>query len=87
MGLLYVFLNNWLCIDSMLVVRNLDDGHSGGRNKSMKNSDMIEHIYKRAFVGLSYNYRICFNGQKWNIQSSVEFLGTCIKLLDFERET
>ena len=54
----------------MLVVRNLDDGHSSSRNMLMKNKDMIEHINKCAFVGLSYNYRICFNEQTWNIQSS-----------------
>jgi hypothetical protein len=36
----------------------------------VKNDNVTEHIYKCAFVCLSYNYKAFFNGPIWNTQKS-----------------
>jgi len=41
-----------------LVIRHLEDGHGRDRNmlvNNNNNNNVIEHIYKRVFVGLSCN--------------------------------
>lgn len=49
-------LYNYLHMDSIFVIRHHDDDLRGDRNMSVhnNNNNVIEHIYKRSFVGLSY---------------------------------
>jgi len=45
---------NYLHTDFILVIRHPNDGNRSGRNMLLKN----EHIYKAAFVGLSYRCEV-----------------------------
>ena len=45
-----------LYIGFILVIRTPDDDHISDQNILVKNSNVIENIYKFVFVGLSYKY-------------------------------